>query len=632
MLYHIKKDDFKSIINNKNLSKHQRTETFALFSRINTLYMIAKAGSGHIGTSFSSMDIFSWLHLNVLTDNDLFFSSKGHDAPGLYSVLIGIGKLNYNNIHQLRRLNGLPGHPDVTTTPCMVTNTGSLGMGVSKAKGLVKANRLDGKDGRVYVLAGDGELQEGQFWESLAGAVNGNFEEITVIVDFNKFQSDTCVSNVSDLGDIEGKLVSYGWYVQRCNGHNLEELSNAIETANQVKGRPQIIIADTIKGCGVSFMEATTMGNDQECYKFHSGAPSVEDYEKAASELIGRANNILQQVNLKSLQVVKVPREAVAVPENNVHKLIPAYEKALSDLGGKHENIVVLDADLMIDCGLLSFRNNYPERYVECGIAEQDMISQAGALALKGKLPISHSFACFLTTRANEQLFNNASEKTKCIYVGSLAGLLPSGPGHSHQMVRDISALGGIPGLIMLEPSCEKEVSFVLEYAVNKTNNSSYIRLVSIPYEIPYELPKEYKLIKGKGISLTEGGDVVAFSYGPVMLSELYKASLALDKKYNIGLKVVNLPWLNFVDSEWLCNEIGGINKIITVDNHLINGGQGQYIANALINTTAVNNITLVNMGVDDIPSCGENKEILKFHRLDAESFVSQIIELHEKQ
>ena len=104
MLYHINQKDYQSLLQNRDISNIEKTEMFALYSRINTLYMIAKAGSGHIGTSFSSMDIFSWMHLNVLTDDDLFFSSKGHDAPGLYSVLIGIGKLNYEYIHQLRRI------------------------------------------------------------------------------------------------------------------------------------------------------------------------------------------------------------------------------------------------------------------------------------------------------------------------------------------------------------------------------------------------------------------------------------------------------------------------------------------------------------------------------------------------
>ena len=627
MLYYINQSEINRIIDDSSISAIEKTKIFAELSRINTLYMIAKAGSGHIGTSFSSMDIFSWLHLNVLKSDDIFFSSKGHDAPGLYSVLIGLGKIDYDYIHKLRRLNGLPGHPDVSVIPCMETNTGSLGMGVSKAKGMVVANRLNGKNIRVYVLTGDGELQEGQFWESLPGAVNGNFEEITVIVDYNKIQSDTWVCNVSDLGDIEAKLTSYGWHVQRCNGNNIEDLSKVIEATNKVKKKPKIIIADTIKGCGVSFMEASAMENNQEFYKFHSGALSSKDYERASVELIDNVNRLLDRANLKPLRIVKTHREKVNLQQNNIQKLIPEYEKSLNDLGGKHKDIVVLDADLMIDCGLLSFSKNYPERFIECGIAEQDMLSQAGALALKGKLPISHSFSCFLATRANEQFYNNASERTKCIYVGSLAGLLPSGPGHSHQMVHDISILGGIPGLILLEPSCEEEVRMILKYAVEDSIQSTYIRLVSIPYEVPYILPIDYTLEKGKGVALTKGKDAIVFAYGMVMLSELYKASKILQDKYEFGLKVVNLPWLNYIDKDWLADEIGVIKNIFTVDNHLIKGGQGQYISNSIIDSNLNTcNIKIVNLGLKDIPLCGMNDEVLKHYRLDSNSLVNIIL------
>src|SRR5215213_7364376 len=154
-----------------------RTAAFARLARINTLYMIAGAWSGHIGTSFSSIELMSWLFLNELRDLDrgpsacdIFFSSKGHDAPGLYNVLIALGLLPADSLHQLRRLHGLPGHPHVET-PYIQANTGSLGMGISKAKGMALANRLSGRPRRIFVLTGDGELQEGQFWESLGSAV-----------------------------------------------------------------------------------------------------------------------------------------------------------------------------------------------------------------------------------------------------------------------------------------------------------------------------------------------------------------------------------------------------------------------------------------------------------------------------
>ena len=178
--------------------------------------MIARAGSGHIGSSFSSLDIISWLLLEEMCEEDIFFSSKGHDAPGYYSALIGMGRLEFDFIHKLRKIDGLPGHPDIGT-PEIVTNTGSLGMGVSKAKGMVFANRLAKRPGRVFVMTGDGELQEGQFWESLISAVNFGLHEITVIVDHNKLQSDTFVKNVSDLGDLEAKLNAFGWCVILCS-------------------------------------------------------------------------------------------------------------------------------------------------------------------------------------------------------------------------------------------------------------------------------------------------------------------------------------------------------------------------------------------------------------------------------
>ena len=197
-----------------------RCSLFATLCRINTLYMISSAGSGHLGSSFSSLDIVAWLYLNELrrspdtTPTDIFFSSKGHDVPGLYAILIGLGLLPFYKLHTLRRLGGLPGHPDVST-PNIAANSGSLGMGISKAKGMILADRLDGRDRRIFVMTGDGELQEGQIWESLQGASNSKMRELTVIVDHNKIQSDHWVTDTSALGSLEARFGSFGWHVQR---------------------------------------------------------------------------------------------------------------------------------------------------------------------------------------------------------------------------------------------------------------------------------------------------------------------------------------------------------------------------------------------------------------------------------
>src|SRR5438270_8686666 len=221
--------------------RQERAAAFADACRLNVLYMVERVGSGHLGTTFSSLDIVSWLHLEVLREGDRYFSSKGHDAPGLYAVLTALGRLDFELIHQLRRLNGLPGHPDVAATPEVVTSTGSLGMGISKARGFVLADRVLGRSGRVYVLTGDGELQEGQFWESLQPTANRRLHEITVIVDRNQVQSDTWVSHVSDLGDLEQKLRDFGWAVERCDGHDFRSLAGALDAEHH--GRPKVVIA-----------------------------------------------------------------------------------------------------------------------------------------------------------------------------------------------------------------------------------------------------------------------------------------------------------------------------------------------------------------------------------------------------
>src|SRR5262245_8296416 len=211
-----------------------RVRILADLCRINTLYMIMRAGSGHIGSSFSSTDIITWLWTQELTapnsgqpGSDVYFSSKGHDAPAFYSLLIALEKLDFGLVHTLRQLNGLPGHPDVST-PFVATNTGSLGMGISKAYGMARANRYSGRGGRVFVMTGDGELQEGQIWESLQPVANEKLAEIVVIVDHNKLQSDSLVSAVSDLGPIEDKFRVFGWDVRRGDGHDPAVISEAL--------------------------------------------------------------------------------------------------------------------------------------------------------------------------------------------------------------------------------------------------------------------------------------------------------------------------------------------------------------------------------------------------------------------
>ena len=619
-LYYVPQVEFQRLRDEK-LPAVDKARMFAALCRINVLYMIARAGSGHIGSSFSSMDIMSWLQLQNLHSSeegggkDVFFSSKGHDAPALYCTLIGVGRLQFDLIHSLRRLGGLPGHPDIHT-PEMVTNTGSLGMGISKAKGMIFANRLLKRDARVFVLTGDGELQEGQFWESLISAANYKLHELTVIVDHNKLQSDTLVSKVSDLGDLEAKLRAFGWHVGRCNGNDMAAVSAALDAAAKVTDRPQVIIADTIKGKGVSFMEHTSIDSDVEFYKFHSGAPNEDAYLRAAQELIDSANRLAGELGIGAVSFETVVRPKASAPVNQPQRLVLSYSNALIEQARKNPRLVALDADLILDTGLIPFKEQFPERFFECGIAEQDMVSQAGGMALSGLLPVVHSFACFLSARPNEQIYNNATENTRIVYVGSLAGLIPAGPGHSHQAVRDISLLAAVPGLVLVEPCLEDEVAPLLDWCLNQAPASSYLRLVSVPTEFPVVNAEPFVIRPGYGRQLKAGHGVAFVGYGPTLLAEAVKAAVLLDAE-GADVGVVAFPWLNKVDPDWLEMMAEGYHTLVVLDNHYAIGGLHDLFA-ATLASRQQGGMRLRRVALDRVPECGAAGEVLDAHGMDA--------------
>ena len=599
-------------------------QAFAALARINTLYMIARAWSGHIGTSFSSLEIMSWLFLNEIRDLDkgpaacdIFFSSKGHDAPALYAVLIGLGLLPQEKADHLRRLHGLPGHPHVET-PYIQANTGSLGMGISKAKGMAIANRLSGRPQRIFVLTGDGELQEGQFWESLASAASRQLSEIVVIVDHNKIQSDTWVQQVSDLADVEAKVRAFGWHVARCDGHDLDAIQETLRSLDRVTDRPKLVVADTIKGKGVSFMEGPALVAGA-MYAYHSGAPTEAEYANGSRELLETAAELFKAGGLGQVATRSGRRPERREPRDT-QNLISAYSDALLSQADRDSRIVALDADLVKDCGLVPFVKKYPDRFVECGIAEQDMVSMACGLARRGALPLVHSFACFLSARPNEQIYNQCSESSKVIYVGSLAGLLPGGPGHSHQSVRDISALGSVPHLLMAEPAVNDEVHALFDYLVTTAAESSYLRLVSVKWPVPFSYPAGQRVLPGEGWVVREGDDLVVFGYGPWLLSNAWHASEDLQRSAGLTTRLVNLPWLNRVNPDWLRQTIGDRRAVVLLDNHYVHGGQGDMLGAAIaaLGLEPVRRVSKV--GVTALPECGTNDEVLAFHGLDIDS------------
>jgi transketolase len=595
--------------------------------RANALVAVKRAGSGHLGSTFSALDIvvhLLWRELDVAKvgwehpDRDVFFSSKGHDVPGLYAALNALGVIPTERLLRLRRLGGLDGHPDVGV-PGIEANSGSLGMGLSKGRGMAWAKRFLGRGGRVVVMTGDGELQEGQNWEAFAAAAHQRVGNLWAIVDRNELQSDKPTEEILALGELESKLRSFGWHVESCDGHDHDALARAFSDLHGApEDMPKVLVARTIKGRGVSFMEhPVALREGGGTYRWHAGAPDDEHFELAHAELLGRIRARMPDVRL---EVVTRLEETAGEPESGAgvrrvtdEYVAAAYGEELLRLVERRPDLVVLDADLASDCRIRGVELAQPARFVEVGIAEQDLVSMAAGLARQGLLPVVNSFASFLASRANEQIYNQASEGTKVIYALHYAGLIPAGPGKSHQSLRDVSLLAALPSMAVVQPASSDETAAVLRWAVDTAEENVAIRLAIGPSPRRLELPGEVS--PGRGTVLHEGTDAVLLAYGPVMLHEALLAAETLGNR----IQVVNMPWLNRLDRAWLADLVEPFEEIFVLEDHAPVGALGDSLRRAL------DGRFVTVFGVEGWPACGTPAEALRFHGLDGSSLADRI-------
>ena len=388
--------------------------------RLNVLYMVQQAGSGHLGGSLSSLTVMVPLFFDEMWSEDIFITSKGHDAPALYACLQAKGTIPFETIHTLRRPGGLPGHPTVEV-PGIMFNTGSLGMGISKANGLALADRMNGIERKIHVLVGDGECEEGQFYES----INRLQENVIVHIDSNKLAlaHETFPINVS-------------------------------ESCKDIR------VHETVKGSGISFME-----NRNE---YHAGALNSMEYGQAIAELC----SLLDQAGIKYESREKQPYERPC----ESFTFAKAYPSILAVIG-KNKRVLVMDADLEPDCGLSTFKSLYPDRFIQCGITEQDMVSSATGLSAGGFIPIVHSFAALICRRANEQIYNACLEGRHIVFVGAMAGMLPTGPGTSHECLHDVELMKTMPGMTVLVPGDVDQLDAAMKWAVMETTGPVYVSI-----------------------------------------------------------------------------------------------------------------------------------------------------------
>lgn len=249
--------------------------------------MVTEASSGHPGGSLSAVEILTVLYFHEMNINpkniqdperDRFILSKGHASPVLYGTLAEKGFFPVEELKTFRKINSrLQGHPSKKSLPGVEMSTGSLGQGLSAANGIAMAGKIDKRNYRVYTLLGDGEIQEGMIWEAAMSAAHFKLDNLTAFLDYNRLQIDGPVENIMNPSPVDEKFRAFGWHVLVIDGHDLVQIDNAIQEAKQTKGKPTIIIANTIKGKGVSFMENKV--------EWHGTAPTPEQMEQALKEL-----------------------------------------------------------------------------------------------------------------------------------------------------------------------------------------------------------------------------------------------------------------------------------------------------------------------------------------------------------
>jgi transketolase len=265
----------------------KQLEIYAWNIRRNAIEAVYSANSGHPGGSLSVADVLAYLYTVELhvdssnpkwADRDRFVLSKGHCTPALYSALALKGFFPIEEIKTFRHIDSrLQGHPDMKGVPGVDMSTGSLGQGISAACGIALSGKLGNKGYRVYTVLGDGELEVGQVWEASMFAAHYKLDNLCALVDNNGLQIDGAITKVMSPLPIPGKFREFGWNVIEIDGHNFDEISNAYEQAKTVKGKPTVIVAHTVKGKGISYMENAA--------EWHGSSPNKEQYEKAVAEL-----------------------------------------------------------------------------------------------------------------------------------------------------------------------------------------------------------------------------------------------------------------------------------------------------------------------------------------------------------
>jgi len=586
------------------------------------------AGSGHPTSCLSAADLtavlfdkyFSYDLKNPLNlYNDRFVLSKGHAAPLLYTLFGMAGAYPLAETLRLRKFDSrFEGHP----TPRFVYSeaaTGSLGQGLSVAAGLALLAKRAQLDYKTYVLLGDGELAEGQVWEAANFASYHQLDNLIAIADINRLAQSGETMFGWDLEKYAERFRAFGFEVIEIDGHNLNEVDEAFrQGTDNHNGKPLAIIAQTIKGKGISFLE------DREGW--HGKALDKEQLQKALEEL-GDIDDQLH-FNLRQPGTTWLPGRATfpisikpSYDRDQEYATREVFGEVITELGKENKDIYVLDADVKNSTFTADFLSIFPERFIECYIAEQNMVSVATGLSRLGKIPIVATFGAFLTRAADQIRMARVSE-ANIKFVGSHVGVSIGEDGPSQMGLEDIALFGTLPHTVIFQPADAVATSKLTDLMI-KHQGMVYLRTLRPKTPLIYENQEEFK-IGGSKLLRRSDEDQLTIAATGITVFEALKAADQL-KEEGIAVRVVDCYSITPIDQETLINCVTATRNpiLITVEDHFSHGGMGDFAMTAV--TASERLVQVKKMTVAQISHSGKMEELLEEACISASAIISQV-------
>ena len=595
------------------MDERERWQELGQQLRVDAVRASAKATSGHPSSSMSAADLaavllaahFRYDFANPKNPaNDRLIFSKGHASPLVYGIFRAAGVISEEEFMTYRQLGSrLEGHP-TPVLPWVDVATGSLGQGLPIGVGLALAGkRLDQLPFRTWVICGDSELAEGSMWEALDAASFEGLDNLTAIVDVNRLGQRGETRHGWDLETYAARFRAFGWNAITIDGHDVEEIHRAYETAEGTTGRPTAVIARTLKGKGYSKIEDQT--------GWHGKAMSAEDAEEALKELGGVRNDRVE-VPKPSGKAHRFNVGGGEWPRYEVGSKVAtrkAYGDALAGLGGTDPRVVALDGEVDNSTFSEVFGKAFPERYFEMYIAEQQLVAAAVGMQIIGWKPFASTFAAFLS-RAYDFVRMAAISQATIKLCGSHAGVSIGEDGPSQMALEDIASLRAINSSTVLYP-CDGNQTAALVRAMADRDGISYLRTTRADTDVLYGPGEEFPV--GGSRTLRDGDDVALIGAG-ITLHEALKAA-ALLAEDGIEARVIDLYSVKPADTETL-RSISS--PIVTVEDHRPEGGLGDAVLDALAD--AEERPRVVKLAVRELPHSGKPAQLLAAAGIDADA------------